>query len=757
MKAATIQPAVAGNSSSGINHRVLQPHQALLGAAKRASAALATLVLPFAFWSLSAVQASGQAATVTTLDVFPSNAVALGTTVELLATVQSGGSNLPFGVVTFCDANAPSCTGSAMLGQVEVTNNPAAGTAALFTRLGIGNHSIKAVFSPQRNYAKSVSTTQAITVTGSHTTNMSLTSSGSPGAYSLTAKVTSIGRAAAVGPISFLDSSDSNFSLGTAQLAKTGTSSTSTNLNLLTAGAGPVNMAVGDFNLDGIPDLVVVDFLTNAVQVLYGDGHGGVSNTGSTQVSNAWSVAVGDFNGDGIPDIAVADSFSRVHILEVNLSDLSMSEVSSQDTGNGEGYIAVGDFNNDGVLDLAITTDGAKLDFLAGTGFGTFDPPKYFVLPGSPGSIAMADFNGDGNLDVVLGLSFDPPVVMLGDGNGNFTAVPANTFGNEPTSVAVLDINRDGIPDVVTIDPLENIVYTFTGNGDGTMTPLQGYETGLTKAPTNASLVVTDLNGDGFQDVAYITSSDGGPVSAGDGTVSKVTFLKGTATGFLANGASLSTGSDPLAIVAGDWNGDGYMDLAVANEGSGTVQLYNAHAYVFSTATLTPVSIPGGGTHNVFASFGGSTGQKASKSATIALTGTPIPTTTTLNVSPGLTVVKGTTVQLTATVTPNKPSNLVDNSSVKFLDGTTVLGTVNVTSGAGTVLNNQPGSRQPLRDRCIHGEHQLRHQHVGSFDDYGHGSRCRDSYLYSNARNLYRRAERQDRGYDGRCGHLLHD
>ena len=73
---------------------------------------------------------------------------------------------------------------------------------------------------------------------------------------------------------------------------------------------GPYSLAVTDFNLDGIPDVVTSNFMTSNATVLLGDGTGNFAAPIDTGVTGQFSygVAAGDFNGDGKPDFATANA-----------------------------------------------------------------------------------------------------------------------------------------------------------------------------------------------------------------------------------------------------------------------------------------------------------------------------------------------------------------------------------------------------------------------------------------------------------------
>jgi uncharacterized membrane protein len=160
-----------------------------------------------------------------------------------------------------------------------------------------------------------------------------------------------------------------------------------------------------------------------------------------------------------------------------------------------------------------------------------------------------------------------PPVV----GPVNFRkAVPHKTSGYNPYSVAIADVNGDGKPDLIIAneeqrktDPEGSISVMF-GRGDGTFHAAVNYSSGGESA---YSVAVADVNGDGKLDLVVANGCFGSDCSAGsvgvllgkgDGTFKKAVIYR--------SGAASVFGSH---VAVGDLNGDGKLDLAVANTGSG--------------------------------------------------------------------------------------------------------------------------------------------------------------------------------------------
>jgi hypothetical protein len=287
--------------------------------------------------------------------------------------------------------------------------------------------------------------------------------------------------------------------------------------------------------------------------------------------SNPVSVAVGDFNGDGCPEVVVANYAGTVSILLGN-GDGTLQAAQSFAAGSAAAHVAVGDFNGDGHPDLAVTNETAQgtLSILLGNGDGTFQAPQNYAAGSYPNSVATGDFSRDGVPDIAV-TNLTAPVtggavsILLGKGDGTFQSPQSYATGTNPYSVAVGDFNGDGAPDLAVADYGDNKVNVLLTNGDGTFQAATPYAVGSPNVPgsQNIALAVGDFNADGHLDLAVITLSSATVVlllGKGDGTF-QAALANPTVIGFTLS-----------ALAVGDFNGDGHPDLAVANITDGTVR-----------------------------------------------------------------------------------------------------------------------------------------------------------------------------------------
>jgi len=330
------------------------------------------------------------------------------------------------------------------------------------------------------------------------------------------------------------------------------------------AGVRPGSIASADFNGDGKLDLVVANQVSDTVSILLGQRDGRFAPAVNYAVGDApTAVAVADFNGDGTDDLAVANQISNdVSILKGN-RDGTFALWSTVATGNGSSSMVAADLDGDGKIDLAVANFYAgTVSILLGNGAAGFaDAVNYSVTTGAPSNpwgIAAADFNGDGKRDLVVANSGTSDVaLLLGNGGGTFNPPLIYPVGKNPHSLELGDFDGDGKTDVVVADQDSNDVSVLLGKGDGTFATLSRYAAGAGPIFVAAA----DFDRNGSQDLAVA-----------DRFFNTVSILPGKGDGTFATFVPYVLGADrftePQFITAGDLNGDGRTDLAVANSGN---------------------------------------------------------------------------------------------------------------------------------------------------------------------------------------------
>jgi hypothetical protein len=228
--------------------------------------------------------------------------------------------------------------------------------------------------------------------------------------------------------------------------------------------------------------------------------------------------------------------------------------------------------------------------------------PNPFVLPAGPNTtsgVVSADFNGDSRADLVHGGQ-----VLFGNADGTFTPGATISLGTtaldcpKPSCVilfvvvAMADFTGDGKPDLlvqqlVNSTPTPTGVYVIPGNGDGTFGAPKGSNVGVYL--TNVQVV--DVNGDGKLDLV-------GSAFGQDGQVF-VSLGNGDGTFGVSTPYTVFAGA-PLAVVTGDFNGDGKVDIAaagyVANAVGSVGVLFGNGDGTFAPSVTTSVGVnsPGG-------------------------------------------------------------------------------------------------------------------------------------------------------------------
>ncbi|HUB09660.1 MAG TPA: FG-GAP-like repeat-containing protein [Myxococcales bacterium] len=337
-------------------------------------------------------------------------------------------------------------------------------------------------------------------------------------------------------------------------------------------------MAVADFNGDGQPDIAVANAGSGTVGVLTNAGGGTFGAQVTYQAGTTpLAVAVGDFNGDGRPDLGV-----------VNNGDGTVSVLMSQAVGGflrqvvyvvgaSPDALAVGDFDGDGHPDLAVTNRAdSTVSVLLNQGDGTFATQVTYAVGLAPNGVAVGDFNGDGKLDLAVtnggsevGDAGTGASVLLNQGGGTFAAAVLYSAAFDPDSLAVGDFNGDSRTDLAVGSSFVSIgsLSVFMNRGSGTFAPAVAYDAADAQlGGLPSSLAAGDFNGDGWLDIAAGNQ-------APNATDSTVGIFLNQGIGTFAPETFYTAGYGPNSLAAADLDGNGSLDLVVADEWANDVSV----------------------------------------------------------------------------------------------------------------------------------------------------------------------------------------
>jgi hypothetical protein len=282
------------------------------------------------------------------------------------------------------------------------------------------------------------------------------------------------------------------------------------------------DLAIGDLNGDGRPDVVIANHGQPQATILLGDGRGGLFPAPGSPLEldlkpHAHSVAIADVDGDGKPDLVFND----------------------------------------------MARGGVLVAF--GNGDGTFRPAGALVAIGARRAyfnVGVADLDGDGKVDLAVPAHPDRAVAVLqGLGAGSFAPAKGSPLAIARSAffVALGDLDGDGKPDIAvatysgsSANRSQDGVIVLLNQGELRFTPAEGSPFATGGAPT--SLALGDVNGDRVLDLAV------GNLGSGE-----VTLLLGGKRLRPAPGSPLKVGRQPNAIALADLDSDGRADLVVGN------------------------------------------------------------------------------------------------------------------------------------------------------------------------------------------------
>jgi hypothetical protein len=344
----------------------------------------------------------------------------------------------------------------------------------------------------------------------------------------------------------------------------------------------PNSLAVGDFNNDKQLDIVVCNFGGNNAGVFLGYENGTFANQmtySSGNGSNPYFVAVGDFNNDNRLDFVVANSGTNTIGVFLGYGNGSFANQLTYSTGDGSlpYSVAVGDFNNDNRLDVVVANFNTNnIGIFLGYGNGSFANQITYATDSGPISVVVGNFNNDSRLDIVALNYYAMDVgVFLGQDNGTFANQVTYSTGeiSYPQFVTVGDVDNDSRLDIITANTPRSTFGFLSGYGDGTFANHRDKWTGAGSEPV--SVIAADFDSDGRMDVAVANFG-----------IATVGVLQGIGGGFFHDAVMYETDGGPSQVVIGDFNKDNRLDIAVVNFNGNSLGIFLGYdAGKFNTLT----------------------------------------------------------------------------------------------------------------------------------------------------------------------------
>ena len=325
-------------------------------------------------------------------------------------------------------------------------------------------------------------------------------------------------------------------------------------------GCLPSSADCGDFNGDGLPDVIFTGSDEDETRAVFGRSDRELWAFPALALPDAGGLAeLADFDDDGLDDLLVANLY-RQDLSLFTAADRVMLQGLPKllDVGFLPAYTTVADCDGDSIPEFvayertASTVHVYELD-------QNLDPVELGTVTSvvSPRDLVAGDCDGDGHMDLAATLDGDGEVeVYFGDGAGGFAQRVSRTFGARLSRLLLVDISDDGLADLVGVDGASRI-WTSVAQSDRTFSTPLWVNAGV------QPLLLTAADLDGDEDLDFVIGNRNGE---------SLTFLENRGTGALTlRLGNVDLGGVPLQLAVSDLDEDGNPDVVVIFQSTGEV------------------------------------------------------------------------------------------------------------------------------------------------------------------------------------------
>ena len=338
------------------------------------------------------------------------------------------------------------------------------------------------------------------------------------------------------------------------------------------------SVKIADLDGDGDLDIIGVSEADDALSWYENDGAANPTFTAAdiaTNIDGAMDVFLADMDNDGDLDIVTASNNDDKIACFVNngAADPSFSHVSISTGADGAQSVYVADMDNDGDLDIvSASMNDNTIAWYENDGAATpqFSAADIATSASQATSLVVADLDGDGDMDIISSSQGDDAIAWYennGAADPSWTAADIATSADEASQVIGADIDNDGDFDIISTSHYDDAVSYYINNGASDPSWSASDITTTFDMPT--SVWAGDLDGDGDMDLAVASMND-----------DKVSWLENNLSAYGTpsfTSSNITTSADGVSSVyAADIDSDGDMDVLSASYNDDKIAWYES-------------------------------------------------------------------------------------------------------------------------------------------------------------------------------------